>query len=225
MLRIVIAIGAVGQLITCGNGFIPYQQNGPDKYMVCDNVTDDTRFVPGLPKGLTFIQGIIKGSPVQRFDKKRITVLTDHGIGFFYISCMFGCVYSIVANPSLTTVSAGVSRQVIYVNTPFSPIHFYTDCNVDGYEITPSVSDGLSFDTSLGVLSGVYQGSEKTQQYTVVAKYKEMRAQTVITIEFKGGHSFRFSCRGRRQGQERLLGLLLPVLRKRFLLPSAYVSL
>lgn len=194
----VINTGAVSQLITCGNGFIPYEQNGPAKYMVCDNVTDDTRFVPGLPKGLTFIQGIIKGSPVDFFDKKRISVLTDHGTGYFYISCMFEWVHPTVASPSLTTVSAGMSKQVIYVNTPFSPIRFYTNCDVEGYEIAPAVSDGLSFDTTLGVLSGIYQGNEKTQEYTVTAKYKETMADTVITIEFKGDSFVPVSCRGQR---------------------------
>lgn len=193
--------------------------------MVCDNVTDDTRFVPGLPKGLTFVQGIIKGSPEEYFDKKRISVLTDHGTGFFYISCSFGWVHSTVASPSLTTVSAGMSKQVIYIDTPFSPIRFYTNCDVEGYEIDPPVSDGLSFDTTLGVLSGVYQGSEKTQEYTVTAKYKEMEAHTVITLVFKGGRFLVFSPRGRRQGPKRVLDLLLRVFRKRVLLSSTHVPL
>ena len=39
------------------------------------------------------------------------------------------------------------------------------------YFISPKITDGLIFDESLGTISGMYVGEEKTVEYTVTAVY------------------------------------------------------
>lgn len=178
------------QIITCGNGFIPYQRNGPARYMVCTNATKDVIFAPLLPKGLTFIEGVIKGSPIGYFDRLRIRVTSGEASGYFYISCKESKGISYVANDRLTSVDAGFDRQTIYTNIPFTPIRFYTDCEYTKFTIHPELKDGLSFDEDLGLINGIYTGNEQSVEYTITAVYKDQTASTVIVLDYKSRNSF-----------------------------------
>ena len=59
---------ATSQVITCGSGNTPYQTNGEPRYYTCTNVTGGATFKPSLPKGLTFVEGVIKGGMIPKID-------------------------------------------------------------------------------------------------------------------------------------------------------------
>ena len=59
-------------------------------YYVCDDFVKDVTFEPALPKGLTVIDGIIKGIPEGYFDRFRIKIKSGENVGFFYISGRVG---------------------------------------------------------------------------------------------------------------------------------------
>ena len=48
------------------------------------------------------------------------------------------------------------------------------------------MTDGMKFDTDIGVLSGIYTGTAKSVVYTVKAMYKGEEATTTFTIDYKG---------------------------------------
>ena len=158
--------------------------------MVCTNATSDATFNPLLPKGLTYIEGIIKGSPIAYFDRFRIQITSGGLNGYFYISCYcFGQTWYI-ANDRLTKVDAGFDRQTIYTNIAFTPIRFYTDSEYKKITMYPKLTDGLSFDEDLGQISGVYTGKEQVVEYTVTAVYNDQTASTVIVLEYKSRSNY-----------------------------------
>ena len=159
------------QVITCGSGNTPYQTNGEPRYYTCTNVTGGATFKPSLPKGLTFVEGVIKGTPEESFDTIRIHIKSDGKWGDWFISCMFSFFYSYLAHKKLTNVGIGFKSQIIYISVPFTPIRFFPNSHFESFRITPKITDGLVFDESLGVISGMYVGEEKTVEYTVTAIY------------------------------------------------------
>ena len=48
------------------------------------------------------------------------------------------------------------------------------------------MTDGMKFDTDIGVLTGIYTGAVKSVVYTVKAMYKGEEASTTFTIDYKG---------------------------------------
>ena len=57
------------------------------QYIVCDDFLKDVTFEPALPKGLSFIDGVVKGSPEGYFDRFKIKIISKENTGFFYINC------------------------------------------------------------------------------------------------------------------------------------------
>lgn len=69
----------------------------------------------------------------------------------------------------LTNVGVGFDNQVLFINTPFEAIRCFPNSHYSSFQITPKLSDGLEFNESLGVISGVYTGEEKTVEYSITA--------------------------------------------------------
>lgn len=76
------------QGIQCGSGYTAYQTNGEDQYYVCTNVTEKSIFTPSLPRGLTLVDGVIKGTPKRSFDDLRIRIQTDSLRGDWFLTCI-----------------------------------------------------------------------------------------------------------------------------------------
>lgn len=54
----------------------------------------------------------------------------------------------------------------------------------------PPLEDGLSFDSTNGVIAGVYAGAPKVTPYWIEARNKYNSVHFSITIEYKGPFSF-----------------------------------
>ena len=122
-------------------------------------------------------------------------------------------------------MDAGFTKQTIYINTPFAPIRFYTDSDFSEFSISPEMSDGMKFDTDIGVLTGIYTGAAKSVVYTVKAMYKGEEASTTFTIDYKGRicHST-LTKRASGKGKPAISDLLLSTICKLCgLFPQAHV--
>ena len=53
------------------------------------------------------------------------------------------------------------------------------DSRVEEWTVTPSLEDGLSFDSASGIIRGVYTGAPKVVPYWIEVQFS-------ITIEYKG---------------------------------------
>lgn len=60
------------------------------------------------------------------------------------------------------------------------------DSRVEEWTVTPSLEDGLSFDSASGIIRGVYTGAPKVVPYWIEARNTYNSVQFSITIEYKG---------------------------------------
>ena len=91
-----------------------------------------------------------------------------------------------LGQPNLTDVGIGFKSHTVYKNVPISTIRFYPNSQFKSFTLEPKLGDGLSFDDSLGIISGTYTGEPKIVKYSVTALGPRESVTTEMTINYKG---------------------------------------
>ena len=192
---------------------------------MCTNVTDSARFKPSLPSGLTLIDGILKGTPKRIFDTTRIHIQNGENYGNWFVTCRFILLLFIllwmlfIAHEYLSRIGTGFNSQVIFSNTPFTKFRCFPDSQCAHYVISPELPSGLEFDDTICEISGIYEGSDQTIDFTITAEDREYNATIPMSLIFKSSffqiQSTNFLLCRHQCHDERLLHVLLPVCRAR----------
>lgn len=74
-----------------------------------------------------------------------------------------------VAPPSGLSYNSGVTASPIILDSPTYSPSFTYGVNVNSYSITPTLSNGLTFNTSTGIISGTLNTTPNNTQYTITA--------------------------------------------------------
>ena len=85
-----------------------------------------------------------------------------------------------------TTLSPGFNTQSVFSGLAILPIHFIGDTLFTSYSITPTVASGLSFNTTSGILSGIYTGAPSNVNYQVTGTNSLGSVSTSFTLAYKG---------------------------------------
>ena len=93
---------------------------------------------------------------------------------------------SYLVTTNLYKASVGFTRGYIPINQTFSPIHIFTDPEVDTISVTPSLPSGLWIDPVTRVLSGVYTGGSILETYVLDIRNSYGRIQTSFQVFYTG---------------------------------------
>lgn len=177
----------MGKELTCGKGYLSYQQQGEGQYFTCGDTVTTITFSPKLPRGLSLLKGVLMGAPERAFSNLRVQLSAENSYGFMWLTCTYLPAFSSLAQPNLTDVGTGILTHTIYKDVILSPIRFYPDSLVKSFSISPSLPKGLSFDDKLGVITGTYQGDVDTSTtYSVTAVGPDRELRSTFTLNFKG---------------------------------------
>ena len=121
---------------------------------------------PPLPSGLNYSNiGRVTGTPTQSSTQTAYFVQGIDSIGQTSSSTF----YLTVNNSALTsTVAVSISTLSQYVSfTPFTPVTYVGGTPPVVYSVSPSLSSGISLNSSTGVLSGTPQTTISTTSYNI----------------------------------------------------------
>ncbi|MBL0014702.1 MAG: T9SS type A sorting domain-containing protein [Flavobacterium sp.] len=120
---------------------------------------------PSLPNGLSFdtSTGIISGTPTAIAATATYTVTAFNSGG----STTFGVV--ITVNDVAPTALSYTTPNVFTLGSTIVDLTPIVSGTVSSYSISPSLPNGLSFDTSTGIISGTPTSISSTATYTVTA--------------------------------------------------------
>src|SRR5690606_8178040 len=111
---------------------------------------DEFSVSPALPSGLTLntTTGVISGTPATVTTTATYTVTASNTGG----SVSFGIV--ITVNDVAPTVLSYNTPNVFTVGTAITPLEPTITGNIDSFSISPTLPNGLVFDTATGIISG-----------------------------------------------------------------------
>ena len=96
---------------------------------------------------------------------KQYFISTEIANGTFWLaSCSFFLLLFLVTT-TLYKASVGFIRGYIPINQTFSPIHIFTDAEVDTFSVIPSFPSGIDIDPVTRVISGVYTDTPFLETY------------------------------------------------------------
>lgn len=78
-----------------------------------------------------------------------------------------------------------MDQITIFAKIPFKSIRFYPNSYAHSFSIVPALSDGLIFDTTNGIIHGLYSGPTRTVTYRIAASSANATVETYFTIEYK----------------------------------------
>lgn len=93
----------------------------------------------------------------------------------------------LLAGDQIEDLGIGFSHQVIYKNVPFLNIRFFPNSFVEQYQIDPIPDNGLIFDSSLGILSGVYIGDASSLLFRLTGSLEDDIQTASLTLDILGG--------------------------------------
>ncbi|MBL0014703.1 MAG: putative Ig domain-containing protein [Flavobacterium sp.] len=149
--------------------------NSPNVFTLGNNIADLTPTIsgtvlsysisPSLPGGLSFdtATGIISGTPIAIAATATYTVTAFNSGG----STTFGVV--ITVNDIAPSALSYTSPNVFTLASAIADLTPVVSGTVLSYSISPSLPNGLSFDTSTGIISGTPTTISSTATYTVTA--------------------------------------------------------
>lgn len=161
--------GVPGTAITPTAAFTPAEFSGTPTY----SVTGD------LPDGLTLdtTTGVISGTPVNPMAAQTFTIT-----GTYLTETATSTVTISVAAPSIspaTQTISGVQGTAITPTAPFTPTGLG---GTPTYSISGDLPQGLSLDTTTGVISGTPENEMEALTYTITATYLTKTATSSLTI-------------------------------------------
>jgi uncharacterized repeat protein (TIGR02543 family) len=162
--------GVAGTAITPTTAFTPTEFSGTPTYSVTGT----------LPVGLTLdtTTGVISGTPVTPMAAQTFTItgtyLTETATSTVTISVAAGPSIS----PATQTIS-GVQGTAITPTAPFTPSGLG---GTPTYSISDDLPQGLSLDTTTGVISGTPENEMEALNYTITATYLTKTATSSLTI-------------------------------------------
>ena len=153
---------------------------------VCDTQGDEVHIHPSLPVGLLYFNDTITGTPILESPLMQYFISTDKANGSFWLAGCFFFLLSYLVTTNLYKASVGFTRGYIPINQTFSPIHIFTDAEVDTISVTPSLPSGLWIDPVTRVLSGVYTGGSILETYVLDIRNSYGRIQTSFQVFYTG---------------------------------------
>ena len=153
---------------------------------VCDTQGDEVQIHPSLPVGLLYFNDTITGTPTLESPLMQYFISTDNANGSFWLAGYFFSLLSCLVTTSLYRASVGFARGYIPINHTFSPIHIFTDAEVDTIYVAPPLPSGLRIDPVTRVLSGVYTGEPVLETYTLDIRNSYGRIQTSFQVFYTG---------------------------------------
>ena len=162
--------GVQGTAITPTTAFTPAEFSGTPAYSVTGT----------LPVGLTLdtTTGVISGTPVNPMASQTFTItgtyLTETATSTVTIS--------VAAAPSLSPATQTITAVQGTAITPTAP---FTPTGLGGtptYSISDDLPQGLSLDTTTGVISGTPENEMEALNYTITATYLTKTATSSLTI-------------------------------------------
>ena len=85
-----------------------------------------------------------------------------------------------------TYITTGFTEQTIYSGLAIIPIDFLGNTVFTGYSISPVIGNGLSFNTTSGAISGIYNGGVSRVSYQVTGTNRFGSISTTFTLNYKG---------------------------------------
>jgi hypothetical protein len=161
--------GVPGTAITPTTAFTPAEFSGTPTYSVTGT----------LPDGLTLdtTTGVISGTPVNPMAAQTFTIT-----GTYLTETATSTVTISVAAPSISPATQTISGVQ---GTPITPTAPFTPTGLGGtptYSISDDLPQGLSLDTTTGVISGTPENEMEALNYTITATYLTKTATSSLTI-------------------------------------------
>ena len=136
---------------------------------------------PSLPSGLTFNTGtgFLSGTPTQLSPATTYTITAMNSGG----NVTFDIV--ITVNEAAPLALSYNTPNVYTTNNAITPLNPTVSGNVDSYSVVPALPDGLSLDTTTGIISGTPTVATAMASYTVTAVNSggSVSFDVVITVD------------------------------------------
>lgn len=137
-----------------------------------------------LPNGLSLNEetGIISGTPLETINETQYIITVFNEVGFSTINFRLTVLDELPENLSYSNNNT-IAIRGTSIN---SLVPSSTGGTITSYSITPNLPQGLSFNTSTGVISGTPLENKELTQYTITGSNNRGSVQTQVNITING---------------------------------------
>ncbi len=172
---ILLNYGISSQIITLGNAMTRMTP------VITAGVPTVFSISPALPSGLNFnpIDGSISGTPISSSPQTNYIITANNN------SCSATSVFTLKVNDALPKINYVPTTRVLFQNQAINPVWnvISTGGAITNFAISPSLPNGLQFNTLTGAISGTPLQLMAPKVYTILAYNEAGVGTTLITLE------------------------------------------